>query len=117
MNATTRGAIEYRFDADETYFHGYPCMREEGPYDDRIIGYDAVLFNGDTVWGFTFAVTRLWSGMTVKAAADALGVSPSTVRRWEDGKCVPATPEQARRYWTALITAAAKSETERRQYE
>lgn len=101
------GAIEYRFDADETYARGYPCMHEVGPYDDRIIGYDTVLLDGNTVWGCAVSGVRFAHRMTVSAAAEAMSVMPSTIRRWEDGKCIPATTDEARRYCAALLTAAA----------
>ncbi len=101
---------DYRLDAEETGACGVPCMREAGNPDAPLLKYDATLPDGRTVWGHVFRVTRIARGLTIRAAADAVGVISRTVDRWEAGEVTPA-PGPARRYWRALQSATPPPET------
>lgn len=102
---------DYRIDTDETDFCGFPCMRAVGVPDAPLLKYDATLPDGRTVWGCAFRATRIARGLTVAAAADAVGVSIRTVNRWELGRTTPS-PTPARRYWEALLRATPPPETQ-----
>lgn len=107
---TTNATTDYRLDADETDFCGVPCMREVGNPDAPLLKYDATLPDGRTVWGRAFRATRIARGLTIEAAAQAVGAAISTVSRWESGRVTPA-PAPARRYWKALLRATPPPET------